>query len=125
MQDDEHLPVGGDVAINYGILNNLQLHEPQFRSSHQSHYLSADGDVAVGEAENGAPSQPCCMKPAANVPSRSAFNSVECVATQVWKPAGMMWVWDLSATLGWQKGGFEPGSWLQASNCKGSYQMVG
>lgn len=25
--------------------------------------------------------------------------------------AGMLWMWDLSATLGWAKGG-PPGSWL-------------
>ena len=52
---------------NCADLNNLQLEKPERPSSSQALYLSADGDVAVGKANNGNLSQPCCMKPAAAV----------------------------------------------------------
>ena len=38
---------------------------PTFGDSREALCLSADGDVAVGEADDGDPSQPCCMKLAA------------------------------------------------------------
>ena len=65
----EEQPLDNFADLN----NNLRLEEPRHLSTSQALYLSADGDVAVGKADNGDLSQPCCVKlPAATVLS-SAF----------------------------------------------------
>ena len=52
-----------------------------------------------------------CRNPALPSPCCSATSLKRCRCAG----AGMMWAWDLSATLGWSSGGGPGGSWLASS----------